>query len=198
MFSCNGTHGSRWTPEAQAKIKVSLVTSGLLRLQQVSLTPPLLPLVMVGTNFTHFNPDFAAYTVVLCCSDGSAWMSAGVAVTSSGATSGKRLSSAVRCFWNSTDAMMDRYASDSCQTHDHSTISRVKTIISGFLRRDVDLQRVSVPVVVLEDQSDGGDVGRPEHGLQAARRYAEVLLHKSEPAPLRIPTPTNVCKYRNG
>lgn len=46
-------------------------------------------------------------------------MSAGVAVNSSGTTSGKRLSSVARCFSKSTDAMTDRYASDSCQEQDN-------------------------------------------------------------------------------
>lgn len=132
--------------------------------------------------------------MVLVCSDGNAWMSAGVAVTSSGATSRKRLSSAVRCFWNSTDAMMDRYASDNCETHDRYAVSRVKKqsnlIVLGFLRKDVDLQRVSVPVVVLEDQSDGGDVSRPKHRLQAAQRYAEVLLRRKHTTK-QVKTSTN-------
>lgn len=35
-------------------------------------------------------------------------MSVGAAVSSSGATSGKRLPSVPRCFWKSTDAMTDR------------------------------------------------------------------------------------------
>lgn len=48
------------------------------------------------------------YTWLLFCSEGNAWMSAGAAATSRGATSGKRLSSVLRCFWKSTDAMMDR------------------------------------------------------------------------------------------
>lgn len=50
----------------------------------------------------------ATYTLGLVCSGGRAWMSAGVAAASSGTASGKRLSSVLRCFWRSTDAMTDR------------------------------------------------------------------------------------------
>lgn len=112
-------------------------------------------------------------------------MSAGAAVTSSGATSGKRLSSVLRCFWKSTDAMMDRYASDSCQRRDHQSSNQLKKnqLLSddggclAFLQKQANLQSVFVPVVVLKDESDGGDVSRAQHRSQAAQRDAEVLLH---------------------
>ncbi|TNN86694.1 hypothetical protein EYF80_003162 [Liparis tanakae] len=40
--------------------------------------------------------------------EGRAWMSAGLAAASSGASSGKRLTAFTRWVWNSTDTMVDR------------------------------------------------------------------------------------------
>lgn len=129
------------------------------------------------------------YTLTLSCTEGKASMSAGLAAATSGSSSGKRLASFTRWVWNSTDSMVATYLSGNWQTEAcrnqftaYSTETKPMLRPARNSREDTGkaslmwsawlfhLQRVLVPAVVLEDQSDGGDVSCAEHRAQAARR----------------------------
>lgn len=138
------------------------------------------------------------YTSMLFCSEGKAWMSAGLAAASMGASWGKRLPSFTRWVWNSTDTMVDRYLSGNCKTEANSSwvsgrmqYCILPEIISLKLCYNVKkqtkknnslcihLQHIFVSVIILKDQSDCGNVSCTDHRPQAAQRYTKVFLNKT-------------------